>query len=103
MKKVFAGVAFLSIAVILFSIAGCKGTKKNSDNLITVNARSMSDPDMLNPLNLSSADGRYIANLLFVSMLGTDPDNYLLTPVLAVARPTITEVMEGPYAGNIRL
>lgn len=103
MKKVFGGVTFPAMVLFLVLLAACKSSKPKLDNANVVNARSMSDPDMLNPINLSSADGRYIANLIFASLLGTDPDNYSITPILAVSRPVITEVTEGPYAGNIRL
>jgi ABC-type oligopeptide transport system substrate-binding subunit len=51
----------LMAAVAGLIMAGCKGKKAdattNGENIL--NARAMSDPDMLNPINLTSTDGRY--------------------------------------------
>ncbi|MFN8300398.1 MAG: ABC transporter substrate-binding protein [Chitinophagales bacterium] len=102
MKKVI--ILSLAALSLLATLEACKGKKAGgSANANVVNARSMSDPDMLNPINLSSADGRNIAGLIFGSLLGTDPDDYHVTAVLAVARPTVAEVTEGPYKGNVSL
>jgi peptide/nickel transport system substrate-binding protein len=90
--------------VVSSSLISCKGKKgKTAANANIVNARAQSDPDMLNPINLSSADGRYISSLVFGSLLGTDPDNYSITPFMVVNRPTITEVTEGEFKGGIKL
>lgn len=86
-------------------LAACKGKKSdagaNGQNYL--NARSMSDPDMLNPINLTSTDGRHTANLIFMSMNGTDPKDYHLTPALAVSRAKITELTDGDFKGGIKL
>lgn len=98
--------AFVVLAILpMMVVQSCKGKKKNSESSkeVVVNARSSSDPDMLNPINLSSADGRYIAGLMFPALLGIDQDDYHITPVLAVARPTVSQVEEGEFKGGIKL
>jgi len=102
MKKIIQ----LSLALVLITLValtGCKGKKKNASTSNVLYAHSMSDPDMLNPINLSSTDGRNIAGFIFQSLLGTDPDDYHVTPALAVARPTQSVVEEVPFKGNVRL
>ncbi|MBS1685265.1 MAG: hypothetical protein JSS76_10935 [Bacteroidetes bacterium] len=97
----------LIMVVIAGSIlSGCKG--KNTDNGAAsgeniLNAYTLSDPDMLNPINLTSVDGRYIAGLVFMSMYGQDPKDYKLTPALAVARAKVSEVTEGEWKGGEKL
>lgn len=105
MKRISVAMLVAASFTLLLTTTSCGGgkgkSKTASENV--VKARSMSDPDMLNPINLSTADGRYIANLIFMSMLGTDPDNYVTTPALAVARPIQTEITEGEYKGGMKL
>lgn len=93
------------IALVCLMLANCKGKKSDSgtDGKNILLARAMSDPDMLNPINLTSADGRLTANLIFMSLLGTDPKDYHLTPALAVSRPKITEVTDGEWKGGMKL
>lgn len=97
-------ISFLALATLI-GLTGCKG-KSGNGAATTVNivyARSLSDPDMINPINTTSSDGRYIAALVFPSLLGTDPDDYHHTAMLAVSTPKITEITEGKLKGGIRL
>jgi peptide/nickel transport system substrate-binding protein len=95
----------LMAAVAGLIMAGCKGKKAdattNGENIL--NARAMSDPDMLNPINLTSTDGRYTAGLIFMMLNGTDPKDYHLTPALVKERAKISEVTEGEWKGGIKL
>lgn len=107
MKRILSALGLFTLTIVTFSLLqSCKGGKKadsgsNKSNIVY--AHAMSDPDMLNPINLSSTDGREIAGFVFMSMLGTDPDNYSLTPALAVARPTQSIIEEGPMKGFVKL
>lgn len=122
MKKSFPLILAACAFSVFFTLQSCKGKKKDAkgnakwvtardeagnERILygnyTLNAHSMSDPDMLNPINLSSADGRSMSSFIFGSLLGTDPTDYHVTPFIAVARPTKTEVTDGPYKGNVRL
>ena len=98
-------ILYISMIALLAGgiLTACKGKKSGAEGKNLLLARAMSDPDMLNPINLTSVDGRYIANLIFLSLEGTDPKDYHQTPVLAVSRPKISEVTEGEWKGGIKL
>ena len=80
-------------------MAGCKGKKAGGE----LKPRVFSNPDMLNPINSRDAQAQYIVPLLFMSLEGIDPDAYVLTPDIAAARPTITELTDGEFKGGIKL
>jgi peptide/nickel transport system substrate-binding protein len=102
MRKISLAV-LIALTVPSLFVTSCKSKKKSSVNTTVINARSMSDPDMLNPINLSSSDGRNISSLMFQALLGIDQDNYQITPVLAVSRPQISTVEEGEFKGGMKL
>lgn len=52
---------------------------------------TLSDPQMLNPLNYTDADAGYILRKIFQSLLYYDPNNYTLVPQLAISRPEISD------------
>jgi peptide/nickel transport system substrate-binding protein len=93
------------IALIGLMLANCKGkkTENGASGQNVLLARALADPDMLNPINLTSADGRLTADLIFMQLLRNDPKDYHLTPVLAASLPKITEVTEGEWKGGIKL
>jgi peptide/nickel transport system substrate-binding protein len=94
-------ILYLSLIALLAGgiLSACKGKKAGGE----LKPRLFSNPDMLNPINSRDAQSRYIENLIFMSLEGTDPDSYTLTPVIAKARPTITEITEGEYKGGTKL
>jgi peptide/nickel transport system substrate-binding protein len=94
-------ILYLSVTVLiaLAILSGCKGRKAGGE----LKPRLFSNPDMLNPTNFRDAQGQYILPLIFMSLEGIDPDSYVLTPDLAVARPKITEITEGEFKGGIKL
>src|SRR3954469_12326718 len=57
--KVSSKILLMAAAAGLI-MAGCKGKKADASTggESVVNARELSDPDMLNPINLTSVDGR---------------------------------------------
>lgn len=79
---------------------GAVGKKGNDPNVVIHN---LGDPDKLNPLTSSSADASYIQQQIYSAMLEYDPATLELVPHAAVARPTITELNEGEYAGGMSL
>jgi peptide/nickel transport system substrate-binding protein len=91
----------LSLIALLVGgiIAGCKGRKPGGE----LKPRLFSNPDMLNPTNSRDAQTQYILPLIFMSLEGINPDNYTLTPDIAVARPTITDITDGEFKGGIKL
>jgi peptide/nickel transport system substrate-binding protein len=94
-------IMYLSVTVLLavVMLAGCKGRKAGGE----LKPRLFSNPDMLNPINSRDAQARYICNLIFQSIEGTDPENYSLTPVVALSRPTVTDITDGEFKGGIKL
>ena len=95
----------LMAAIAGFIMAGCKGKKSDASSTgeSVLNARAISDPDMLNPINLTSTDGRFIANLIFLSLNGTDPKDYHLTPALVASRAKLTELTDGEWKGGMKM
>ncbi len=102
MRKITYAILIAILVPVVF-VSSCKSKKKSGGSTTVINARSMSDPDMLNPINLSSSDGRNISGLMFQALLGIDQDNYQITPVLAVSRPQVSTVEEGEFKGGMKL
>lgn len=94
-------IIYLSVTVLLavVMLSGCKGRKAGGE----LKPRLFSNPDMLNPINSRDAQAQYIVPLLFLSLEGIDPDSYVLTPDIAAARPTITELTDGEFKGGVKL
>src|SRR5687767_11051152 len=104
--NIFSRGMHLPVLTLFLILSACNGGKKDDSNskLVTLYSRSQSDTDMLNPINLSSADGRYMANLIFAKLLEVDPETYELKAYMAVSRPAASEITdEGPYKGNLKL
>jgi len=100
MKKIF--VFSMAVAAGLM-LSNCKGGKKSGSSENTVYAHALSDPDMLNPINTSSADGREASNYIFGALAGTDADNYSVIPTFIKERPVMTPIEEGPLKGGMKL
>lgn len=100
----------LSIALLgLFLIlSSCKTETKEEALLSTcertgneVVIRLEAEPDVLNPLTTTSNYANQLNFQLFSYLLSLDPETLELIPQLAKARPTITMVDDGPYAGGV--
>lgn len=63
----------------------------------------MDDPDGMNPLTATAANSLYIHNNIYSKLLVYDPQTLELTPQLAVSRPEVTTLKEGPFAGGMSL
>jgi peptide/nickel transport system substrate-binding protein len=97
---------FLSslFAVTLFTagISGCKNKSKDAAKG-TVVYREASDCDNLNPINLSSANGRVIADFIFGALVDMDRLTLEFAPSIAKSMPVTTEVTEGEFKGGMRM
>ncbi|MEO0723309.1 MAG: ABC transporter substrate-binding protein [Bacteroidota bacterium] len=72
---------------------------KNRDN--TLRVRLAAEPDRLNPFLTTSAYARSIYEQLFLPLLETNKKDFSFRPALAVGRPEIQDVTEGPFAGGV--
>ena len=97
MKPFFVVIA--SIFCILFSCSSPQET--TIENIVTIH--ELDDPDGMNPLTSNAANSEYIQNNIFQKLLVYDPVSLELTPQLAVSRPVIEAIEEGPYAGGMSL
>jgi peptide/nickel transport system substrate-binding protein len=97
-------IVYFSLSFFVFAMFsnGCKGKMKTVGG--TLNIHESADPDMLNPINLSSANARRLADIMFSTMLGQEPaGNFDLKPYLLKERAKITEITEGEFAGGMKL
>lgn len=94
-------VSVLSLAVLL-ALPGCKGKRKSAAKGVVV-YRETADPDMLNPINSSSANATIINNLIFGGIQGMDPKTFELTNVLLKSSPELTEITEGEFKGGMKI
>lgn len=74
-------------------------TFKHTDN--TVRARLAAEPDRLSPFLTTSGYARPIYEQLFLPLLEYNKGTFEWQPALAVARPAIEEITEGPNTGGI--
>lgn len=94
-------IAFLAISAgLVFS--NCKGKQKSTAKG-TVVYRETADPDMLNPINSSSANATIINDLIFGGIQGVDPKSFELTNVLLKGNPLLEEVTDGEFAGGMKI
>ena len=96
---------FLSILLLLLGVAtleSCKGSKKTAAKGI-VYFRETADPDMLNPINSTSANGRVVQDLIFMGMQGMDPKTYDLTNILISEDAKFTSLEDGEYKGGMKI
>ncbi|NNC95904.1 MAG: ABC transporter substrate-binding protein [Chitinophagales bacterium] len=74
---------------------------KNTKNEVIIH--ELSDPDKLNPITSTSANGTYIQNQIWLRLIDIDLKKAAMSPSLAVALPTVTAVEEGEYAGGMKI
>jgi peptide/nickel transport system substrate-binding protein len=93
------------LLIVSILLGGCKPEPKekvefkNTDN--TVYVRLPADPDRLNPMLSTNAYARAVNEQMFYYLLHFDPQTLELVPQLAKAKPEVTELTEGEYAGGI--
>lgn len=73
---------------------------KHTDN--TVRVRLPSDVKTLNPYLYRTAYEATVHSLAFQYLLDFDPETLELSPQLAIAKPTVEDIAEGPFAGGQR-
>ncbi|MFN8286955.1 MAG: ABC transporter substrate-binding protein [Chitinophagales bacterium] len=61
------------------------------------------DPDKLNPLTYTAADAGYIVSKMFMQLEDIDPDSFSMFGQLAVGRPELKLLEDGPYKGGLSL
>lgn len=103
MKKIH--VLFFAIAIggILISCNGCKGKGGGSKADGKIIYRETADPDMLNPINSSSANATIVNDLIFGGIQGMNPNTFELTNVLLKEDPKIEEITDGEFKGGMKL
>jgi len=89
--------SIFSLFILLFS---CCVSPKNPNHKVIIH--HWANPSNLNPLTSVSADENYIQMYIFGCLLSCD-EQIKFAPDLAVARPTITTITTGKYAGGISL
>jgi peptide/nickel transport system substrate-binding protein len=93
----------LLIAVIALTsgFVSCKGKAKGGG---TLNIRISADPDKLNPITLTTNDGRRIADLMFAALNGSKPvSDFGLTPYIIKENAKISEITDGEFKGGLKL
>jgi peptide/nickel transport system substrate-binding protein len=87
--------------VLAFAVESCKGKAKGGGTLVI---REMSDPDMLNIVNASSANARVINDLIFMAVNGSEvKGDYNLLPILTKELGKVSEINEGEFKGGMRI
>ena len=99
--KSFKLIAIFAVASLVV-MSGCKGKQKSTAKG-TVVYRETADPDMLNPINSSSANATIINDLIFGGIQGMDPNTFELTNVLLKSDPVLEEITEGEFAGGMKI
>jgi peptide/nickel transport system substrate-binding protein len=103
-----------ALAAGLIIVAGCGGGEKNTSancgnvtfKRAAVNeliVHELADPDKLNPITSSSANSTYIEYNVFMYLLDVDKEKLEANPSLAVARPKVTKLEDGPFKGGMSL
>lgn len=97
---------FLPLLAILFSCGGGSGSenvvsKRAGINEVVVHIPG--DAQGLNTLTSSDATSSQILTNINEALLYMDDDTYEYVPLLAVSRPNIEMIEEGPYAGGMKI
>lgn len=100
---------------ILSMVVACTPSSESNDNPQEENNQTataedaeltiheIGDPDGMNPLTSTAANALYIQNNIFCKLLVYDQQTLKLAPQLAVSRPEIVALEDGPYAGGMSL
>lgn len=94
------------VFAILIGLSACETestpeAKKTDDPNVIIH--ELNDPKRINPPVSTSANATYIESNIFEGLLSIDLQTLEFLPLLAVARPTIKEPEEGPFAGGMSL
>jgi len=102
-------VAVLGIAICFYACVSGDNAQSSSEviskkaGVNEANLHELSDPDKIHPVLYTSAGSNYVCMKVFQSLLENDLETYDLIPTLAVARPTITLLEDGPHKGGMAL
>jgi peptide/nickel transport system substrate-binding protein len=99
MKKIFVFSMAIAAGLVL---SNCKGKQKSVAKGVVV-YRETADPDMLNPINSSSANATIVNDLIFGGIQGMNPQTFDLTEVLLKAAPAISEIADGEFKGGMKI
>ena len=101
-KATLLGAIFLGFVSCTESTDQAVGhTFKRTANEVVV--RIESEPDRLNPLLTALSESVEVIGNIHLYLLFPNNENYAMEPQLAVDRPTIKEITDGPYKGGISL
>ncbi|GIV33421.1 MAG: peptide-binding protein [Chitinophagales bacterium] len=108
MKSVALPTLFMAAGFIL---TGCPSAKKGDsaewhskrEGVKEVIIHELSDCDKLNPLTSTDASSTYVEYNIFMYLLDINKETLELNPSLAVARPVITPVTDGEFAGGLAI
>lgn len=92
----------LSTAMLATMAIGIFSCKSGKDPAVVV-VHELSDTDMLNPTNYSSASAGYIMKMVFPQLLGIDYTTLELIPWLAESRPELGETEDGKLTITYRI
>ncbi len=107
--KYFLGVAFLGLTCCFYACVSGDNTKSSGEiiskkaGVNDVAIHELGDPDKIHPILYTSASSNYICQHVFQSLLERNPKTYELIPNLAVSKPKITLIDEGPYKNGMTL
>ena len=94
-------------ALCMLSSCNCGNKKSNDENKDygknELVVHELSDADKLNPTNSTDAGAIYIEDMLFMQLLDIDKKSMQIVPELAIARPTVTEVLDGEFKGGLAI
>jgi len=108
----YLSISSLFVIVVLFSACVGDGgsSSPGSKEVISTKAgknevdiHELGDFDKIQPVLHSAAATTYICGKLFQTLLTTDTETFEPIPLLAVSRPKITLLTEGPYKGGMTL
>lgn len=99
-KKTLLSLIF-SAFILSTVFISCKGKAKGGGTLII---HESADPDMLNPINSSSANARTINELLFSQLTGGEvTGDFKLTPILTKELGKVSEIADGEFKGGMKV
>lgn len=104
MKTIQSSILFPLLLLLLVLAPSCKKKQekisfRHTNN--TVYVRLQAEPDRLNPLVSTSVYARVVSEQFFHAPLTFDPKTLEAIPWLAVSRPLIKPIVEGPYKGGL--
>ncbi len=104
LTKIGFAVCLLSMTVACTSTESVDNNSSNNEELnAELTIHELGDPDGMNPVTSTAANALYMHNNIYSKLLVYDQQDLELTAQLAVSRPEIVALEDGPYAGGMSL